>query len=187
VIGTSIMPACCECQFHPADGSTRWPTRTSTTYSRYLKDIYYAEKQIYKALPKMGKAATSDKLRAAFKKHEAETEIQIERLEKVFEMLGKPARGKKCDACEGIIDEGKEIMDTPMRLLSTRVCWQPPRPSSIMDFTLRHAENLGQPAGAGSGCQAPRPDARRREENGRSAQRARRISDQYRSGLRISP
>ena len=76
-----------------------------------LKDIYYAGKQIYKALPKMAKAASSDKLRAAFEKHHEETEGQIDRLEKIFELLGKPARGKKCDAIEGIIDEGKEIMD----------------------------------------------------------------------------
>jgi len=76
-----------------------------------LKDIYYAEKQIYKALPKMAKAANSDQLQAAFEKHHDETEAQIERLEKIFEMIGKPARGKKCDAIEGIIDEGKEIMD----------------------------------------------------------------------------
>jgi ferritin-like metal-binding protein YciE len=76
-----------------------------------LKDIYYAEKQIYKALPKMAKAAASDKLRAAFEKHHDETEGQIERLEKIFEQLGKPARGKKCDAIEGILDEGEEIMD----------------------------------------------------------------------------
>lgn len=76
-----------------------------------LKDIYYAEKQIYKSLPKMAKAAASDELRAAFEKHQAETEVQIERLEQIFESLGKAARGKKCDAIEGILDEGKEIMD----------------------------------------------------------------------------
>ena len=76
-----------------------------------LKDIYYAEKQIYKALPKMAKAANSDKLKAAFERHHEETEGQIERLEQVFELLGKPARGKKCDAIEGILDEGKEVMD----------------------------------------------------------------------------
>jgi ferritin-like metal-binding protein YciE len=82
-----------------------------------LKDIYYAEKQIYKSLPKMAKAANSDQLRAAFEKHHDETEGQIERLEKIFELIDKPARGKKCDAIEGILDEGKEIMeeyeDTP--------------------------------------------------------------------------
>ena len=76
-----------------------------------LKDIYYAEKQILKTLPKMAKAAQSEKLSAAFEKHQEETEGQIERLEQIFELLGKPARGKKCDAIEGIIDEGKEIMD----------------------------------------------------------------------------
>ena len=76
-----------------------------------LKDIYYAEKQIYKLLPKMAKAAQSDQLRAAFEKHYEETEGQIERLEQIFQMLGKPARGKKCDAIEGLLDEGEEIMD----------------------------------------------------------------------------
>ena len=76
-----------------------------------LKDIYYAEKQILKALPKMAKAARSDKLRQAFDKHHGETEGQVERLEQIFELLGKAARGKKCDAIEGILDEGKEIME----------------------------------------------------------------------------
>lgn len=76
-----------------------------------LKDIYYAEKQILKALPKMAKAAKSGQLRAAFEKHHDETEGQVERLEKVFEMIDKPARGKTCDAIIGILDEGKEIME----------------------------------------------------------------------------
>lgn len=76
-----------------------------------LKDIYFAEKQILKALPKMAKAASSDKLRAAFEKHHDETEGQVERLEQIFELLDKPARGKTCDAIMGILDEGKEIME----------------------------------------------------------------------------
>jgi ferritin-like metal-binding protein YciE len=76
-----------------------------------LKDIYFAEKQILKALPKMAKAASSDKLRAAFEKHHDETEGQVERLEKIFELIDKPARGKTCDAIVGILDEGKEIME----------------------------------------------------------------------------
>src|ERR1700760_4413134 len=76
-----------------------------------LKDIYFAEKQILKALPKMAKAAQSDKLRAAFEKHHGETEGQVDRLEQIFELLDKPARGKTCDAILGILDEGKEIMD----------------------------------------------------------------------------
>jgi ferritin-like metal-binding protein YciE len=76
-----------------------------------LKDIYYAEKKILSSLPKMAKAAQSPKLKAAFEKHEKETDGQIDRLEKVFEIIDIPARGKKCDAIEGILDEGKEIMD----------------------------------------------------------------------------
>jgi len=59
----------------------------------------------------MAKAASSDPLRAAFEKHHDEAEEQITRLEQIFQLLGKPARGKKCDAIEGILDEGKEIMD----------------------------------------------------------------------------
>jgi ferritin-like metal-binding protein YciE len=75
-----------------------------------LKDIYYAEKQILKTLPKMAKAATSAEMKAGFEKHAEETEGQIERIEQVFELLGKPARAKTCDAILGIIEEGKEIM-----------------------------------------------------------------------------
>lgn len=75
-----------------------------------LKDIYYAEKQILKTLPKMAKAAQSAELRAGFEQHAAETEGQIERLEQIFEIIGKPARAKTCDAILGIIEEGKEIM-----------------------------------------------------------------------------
>jgi ferritin-like metal-binding protein YciE len=75
-----------------------------------LKDIYYAEKQIVKALPKMAKKASSSKLKLAFSTHLDETEGQIERLEEVFKILGKPARGKKCPAIEGIIEEASEIM-----------------------------------------------------------------------------
>jgi ferritin-like metal-binding protein YciE len=76
-----------------------------------LKDIYYAEKQILKALPKMAKGAQSDELKAAFQTHREQTQGQIERLEQVFELLGKPARGVPCEAIKGIIDEGTEIME----------------------------------------------------------------------------
>jgi ferritin-like metal-binding protein YciE len=76
-----------------------------------LKDIYYAEKQILKALPKMAKNAESEELKQAFETHREETEGQIERLEQVFEMLGKAARGVQCEAINGIIEEGKEIME----------------------------------------------------------------------------
>src|SRR3954463_10358931 len=76
-----------------------------------LKDIYFAEKQILKALAKMAKAAQSDKLRAAFEKHQGETEGHIARLEQLFNILDAPARGQTCEAIQGILDEGKEIME----------------------------------------------------------------------------
>ena len=76
-----------------------------------LKDIYFAEKQILKALPKMAKAANSNELRKAFEKHRGETEGQVDRLEQVFDMIDKPARGKTCDAIIGLVEEGKEIME----------------------------------------------------------------------------
>src|SRR4029453_5268321 len=88
-------------------GATMAEKNLNDLFHDTLKDIYYAEKQILKSLPKMAKAAASDQLRAAFEKHHDETEGQIERLEQIFELLGKPARGKKCDAIEGVLDEGK--------------------------------------------------------------------------------
>jgi ferritin-like metal-binding protein YciE len=76
-----------------------------------LKDIYFAERRILSALPKMAKAAQQPDLKAAFLKHEDETEGQVARLEKVFKIIGEQPRAKTCDAIMGIIDEGKEIMD----------------------------------------------------------------------------
>ena len=76
-----------------------------------LKDIYFAEKKILTALPKMAKAAQSEDLQAAFEKHEGETEQQVSRLEQVFQSIGETPKGKTCDAIMGILDEGKEIMD----------------------------------------------------------------------------
>lgn len=76
-----------------------------------LKDIYYAERKILKALPKMARGAQSDKLKAAFEKHREQTEGQVERLQQVFEIIGKRAQGKTCPAIDGIIEEGEEIME----------------------------------------------------------------------------
>jgi ferritin-like metal-binding protein YciE len=75
-----------------------------------LKDIYFAEKKILGALPKMAKAAHSEALKAAFEKHEIETEEHVNRLEKVFEEIDAAPRGKTCDAIMGIIEEGQEVM-----------------------------------------------------------------------------
>lgn len=76
-----------------------------------LKDIYYAERKILKALPKMAKGAQSSDLKAAFEKHRSETEGQLERLQEVFEILGKRAQGKTCPAIDGILEEGDEILE----------------------------------------------------------------------------
>ena len=76
-----------------------------------LKDIYYAERKILKTLPKMARAAADEKLKLAFEKHREQTETHVERLQQVFEILGKRAQGKTCDAIEGIIAEGEESMD----------------------------------------------------------------------------
>jgi ferritin-like metal-binding protein YciE len=75
-----------------------------------LKDIYFAEKKILSTLPKMAKAAQSEDLKAAFRKHETETEEHVVRLERVFEEIDEKPRGKTCDAIMGIIEEGQEII-----------------------------------------------------------------------------
>jgi ferritin-like metal-binding protein YciE len=76
-----------------------------------LKDIYYAEKKILVALPKMAKAANSKELKAAFEKHRAETEGQVERLTQVFELLDERPKGKTCPAILGLVEEGDEVME----------------------------------------------------------------------------
>ena len=87
------------------------PKKLDDLFHATLKDIYYAEKKILAALPKMAKAAQNADLKAAFEKHEGETEEQISRLEQVFASIEEKPLGKKCAAIEGILDEGKEIME----------------------------------------------------------------------------
>ena len=83
----------------------------SGLFEHFLRDIYYAEKQILKTLPKMARKATDSDLKAAFEEHQEETEEQIENLKKVFESLGLKVKGVTCEAIEGILEEGSEIMD----------------------------------------------------------------------------
>ena len=87
------------------------PKKLDDLFHATLKDIYYAEKKILAALPKMAKAAQNADLKAAFEKHEGETEEQISRLEQVFASIEEKPLGKKCAAIEGILEEGKEIME----------------------------------------------------------------------------
>jgi ferritin-like metal-binding protein YciE len=101
--------------------ATKTPSRTkqsSVTDSKLeeffvdeLKDIYWAEKKLVKTLPKLQKAATSEQLKQAFGNHLSETEGHVERLEQAFEMLGQRAQAKKCDAMEGITEEGASVIE----------------------------------------------------------------------------
>ena len=75
-----------------------------------LKDLYSAEKQITKALPKMAKAASSQDLKSAFESHLEETQGHVERLDKIFENLGKSPRGKTCHGMQGLLEEGSEMI-----------------------------------------------------------------------------
>jgi ferritin-like metal-binding protein YciE len=88
----------------------RAPKKLDELFHDTLKDIYFAEKKILSALPKMAKAAQDRKLQAAFEKHHAETETQVSRLERVFSAIDAKPQGKTCDAIIGIIEEGQEIM-----------------------------------------------------------------------------
>ena len=85
-----------------------------------LRDIYWAEKHLVKALPKMEKAASSEELANAFSEHLAATQEHVSRLEQVFEILGEKARGKKCEAMEGLVKEAESVMEDTEEGTSTR-------------------------------------------------------------------
>lgn len=88
------------------------PEKTlDTLFHETLRDIYYAERKILRALPKMARSAQSPEVKAAFEKHQEETEGQVERLQQIFELIGKRAQGKTCPAIDGIIEEGDEIIE----------------------------------------------------------------------------
>ena len=80
-------------------------------YIDQLKDLYNAENQLLKALPRMAKAASSEELKESFTTHTEETQVHVERLEQIFEKLGKNPKGKKCKAMQGLVEEGKEAME----------------------------------------------------------------------------
>jgi ferritin-like metal-binding protein YciE len=94
----------------------------------FMQDVYYAERQIAKALPKMAKAAQSQKLKEAFTLHREETQGQIERLQKAFEAVGKRARGQTCEAVNGLIEETEEVIEEfpegPVRDAGLAACAQ---------------------------------------------------------------
>ena len=85
--------------------------RLKHLYVEELKDLYSAESQLVKALPKMAKAATSEELQTGFTEHLEQTRGHVERLEEIFKALGESPKGKKCKGMEGLIEEGSELMD----------------------------------------------------------------------------
>jgi ferritin-like metal-binding protein YciE len=85
--------------------------KLSDLFYDQLKDIYFAERQILKGLPKMAKAAKSEELKTAFLHHRDETEGHVERLQQVFDIIGKRAQSKTCEAIKGILEEGDEIIE----------------------------------------------------------------------------
>lgn len=88
------------------------PEKTlETLFYETLRDVYYAERQILKALPKMARAAQSQNCKDAFEKHKEQTETHVERLQQVFDMIGKRAQGRTCEAMDGLIAEGEDVAE----------------------------------------------------------------------------
>ena len=115
----------------------------------FMQDVYYAERQILKALPKMAKASENEELKNALTHHRGETEGQIERLQKAFDALGKRARGWTCEAINGLIEEGDEIVEAFEA--GTREGRGNPGlrtgGRALRDGALRHNRRLGQSGG----------------------------------------
>ena len=101
-------------------GAAEGNTQLEKFFHDSLKDIYWAEKALTKALPKMQKAATTEELQSAIEHHLEQTEEQVTRLEQVFELLGKKAQAKKCEAMEGLIKEGQSIIEETEKGSMTR-------------------------------------------------------------------
>jgi ferritin-like metal-binding protein YciE len=130
------------------------PTKTlNDLFLAQLKDIYYAEKKIYRTLPKMVKASKELELKKAFTTHREETQGQIERLEQVFGMVGKRPPAKTCEAINGIVAEGEEtIEEFGEAPRSTPISSPPPKPSNIMRWPATAHWQGGLPSSA-----CPRP------------------------------
>jgi hypothetical protein len=126
-------------QFIPPNKEHDMPTKTlEDLFTDGIKDIYYAERKIVAGLKKMIRGAQSPDLKAAFEKHLQETEGQVERLVQVFELIGKPARGKTCPAIDGILEEGQEILE--------EFKGSDALDAGLRDRTIWHASLLGSPA-----------------------------------------
>ncbi len=102
------------------NGSANGYSQLEKLFTDSLKDIYWAEKHLTKTLPKMKKKATTDELKSAIEEHLAQTEEHVSRLEQVFEICGKKAQAKKCDAMEGLTKEGDSIIEETENNTMTR-------------------------------------------------------------------
>jgi ferritin-like metal-binding protein YciE len=101
-------------------GAAKGNSQLETYFTDSLKDLYWAEKHLTKALPKMQKAATTEELKAAIEEHTAQTIEHVSRLEQVFELMGRKAQAKKCDAMEGLVKEGQSIVEETEKGSMTR-------------------------------------------------------------------
>jgi ferritin-like metal-binding protein YciE len=104
----------------PKTGQGQGNTQLEKYFHDALKDIYWAEKHLTKVLPKMQKAATTEQLKSAIQEHIGQTQEHVARVEQVFEMLGKKAQAKKCEAMEGLVKEGESIMEETEKGSMTR-------------------------------------------------------------------
>jgi ferritin-like metal-binding protein YciE len=103
-----------------SNGNANQPSLLEKFFTDQLKDIYYAEQQLLKALPKMAQASTTEELEDAFNDHLKQTERQIKRLEKVFQIIGKKPEGKKCEAMDGLVKESETIIKETKQGTMTR-------------------------------------------------------------------
>jgi ferritin-like metal-binding protein YciE len=110
-VGTALARHRCQRHASSQEGRTMPVKSVQDLLLNELRDIYDAEKQLVRALPKMAKASSSEQLRQTFQKHLEETKHQVERLEQAFDWLDTAARGKRCEAMRGLIDEASEIME----------------------------------------------------------------------------
>jgi ferritin-like metal-binding protein YciE len=124
----------------------------SELFMMTLKDIYFAERQVMKALPKMARAAQNPKLKQAFTEHKEETQGQVERLQRVFETLGKRAQGQTCEAIQGLIQECEELLEeatepSPVRDAGLIACGQAVEHYEMARYTtlIAWAEGMNQP------------------------------------------
>ena len=137
----------------------------------HLKDIYYAEKKIFRTLPKMVKAAEGPELKQAFTAHREETQGQIERLEQVFEMIGKRPQAKPCEAINGIVAEGEETIEDfgESAAIDTGLVAGGPNGRTLSDGALRRTRCVGRSARHARGRSTAQPNAARGNEGGRAA------------------